>query len=198
MPSLPFDVTASYEYFNSTRGTICQGKCINHIYICSSSSLGFTTDVYYIETAVADSFIFLDTQDINAFADVYAKKLTFASNLGIPAANSSQQLIAATKAIFRPGLVLQDGITTQRIAFVGPTDTDYAFTEAKGITYLTSTVFGTGNLTGQIVTVYNRLNDGFVKSSLPGYGGWRIASRFLTAIVRSFLYIFPCLISCPR
>lgn len=171
---------------------------ISLLFLCSSSSLGFTTDVYYIETAVADSFIFLDTQDINAFADVYAKRLTFASNIGIPAANSSQQLIAATKAIFRPGLVLQDAITTQRIAFVGPTDTDYAFTEAKGITYLTSTVFGTGNLIRQIVTVYSRLDDTFVETSLPGYGGWRIASRFLTDILRSFLYTFPCLISCPR
>ncbi|MCJ1264438.1 hypothetical protein MMC22_004310 [Lobaria immixta] len=152
------------------------------LFVYSPFSLGFTTDVYYIETAVADSVIILDTLDIDAFADVYAENLNFASNLGIPSVNSSQQLIAATKAIFRPGLVLQDAITTQRIAFVGPTDKDYAFTEAKGITYLTSTVFGTGNLTGQIVTVYNRYDDTFVKTSLPGYGGWRIASRFLTAI----------------
>ncbi|MCJ1264444.1 hypothetical protein MMC22_004316 [Lobaria immixta] len=142
------------------------------LFVCSPSSFGFTTDVFYIETVIADSVIFLDTYNFKAFAGVYTKEITFgASSLNLPTLNSSQQLIDQGYKLFTPSVVLQNAITTQRVAFVGPTDEDYAFTKAKAITYLTTTFFGTGNLTGQIAAIYSRLDDSLVKTSLPEYGG---------------------------
>lgn len=162
------------------------------LFICSPSSLGFTADIYYIETLIADSTIFLDTHNFSAFAGIYTKDLTFgAPSLGLPTLNSSEQLIAQAYNLFpKASIVLQDAITTQRITLVGPTDESYEFTEAKAITYLTTTFFGSGNLTGQIAAIYSRLDDTLVKSCVPGYGGWRVAVRILSAFV-SFLLTCP-------
>ncbi|MCJ1264446.1 hypothetical protein MMC22_004318 [Lobaria immixta] len=122
------------------------------------------------------------SRKFNAFAGVYTKNLLFDSpGLGLPTATSSEQLIALAYKLFPPGIVLETAITTQRIAFANSTDEDNAFTKARAIIYLTSTVFGTGNLTGQVVTVYSRLDDTLVKTSLPGYGGWRISARSQSA-----------------
>lgn len=160
------------------------------LFVCSPSSFGFTTDVFYIETVIADSVIFLDTYNFKAFAGVYTKEITFgAPSLNLPTLNSSQQLIDQAYKLFTPSVVLQNAITTQRIAFVGPTDEDYAFTKAKAITYLTTTFFGTGNLTGQIAAIYSRLDDSLVKTSLPEYGGWRVSVRILSAFVRFSLFL---------
>lgn len=161
------------------------------LFVYPPYSLSFTTDVYYIETVIADSILFLDTFKFNAFAGVYTKNLLFESpGLGLPTVNSSEQLIAQAYKLFPPGIVLQNAITTQRIAFANSTGEDYTFTEAKAIIYLTSTVFGIGNLTGQVVIVYSRLDDTLVKTSLPGYGGWRISIRSQSAFV-SFSLDFP-------
>ncbi|MCJ1465136.1 hypothetical protein MMC07_003752 [Pseudocyphellaria aurata] len=150
--------------------------------VCSPFSLGFTTDAFYIETVIADSVIILDSNDFNAFAGVFTKDFVFqAPSLGLPPAKGSQQLIAEAFKLFPNGILLQNAITTQRIAFVGPTDENYQFTRAKVITYLTTTFFGTGNLTGQIVAVYSRLDDTLTKTSLPNYAGWRVSERDLSA-----------------
>lgn len=164
------------------------------LFVCSPPSFGFTTDVFYIETVTADSVVFLDTYNFKAFAGIYTKDLIFgAPSLNLPTLNSSQLLIDQAYKLFAPSVVLQNAITTQRIAFVGPTDEDYAFTKAKAITYLTTTFFGTGNLTGQIAAIYSRLDDNLVKTSLPEYGGWRISVRILSAFVR-FLSFYPSLV----
>lgn len=166
------------------------------LFVYSPFSLGFTSDVYYIETITADSVIFLDTLKLNSFADIYTKDAVFgAPTLNLPTVNSSEQLIAEAFILFPPSVkvVLQDAITTQRITPVGPTNKDYTFAKAKVITYLTTTFFGTGNLTGQIAAIYSRLDDSLVKTDLPGYGGWRITERILSAFV-SFI---PCLVIPP-
>lgn len=156
------------------------------LFVCSPSSLGFTSDVYYLETIIADSVIFLDTFKFNFFADIYTKDLVFgAPSLNLPTVNSSQQLTAEALILFPPSVkvVLQNAITTQRITPVGPTNADYSFAKATVITYLTTTFFGTGNLTGQIAAIYSRLDDIAVKTELPGYGGWRVSKRILSAFV---------------
>lgn len=163
------------------------------------SSLGFTTDVYYIETVITDNFLFLDYHEIDRFAEVVTKNINLASNVGIPPTNGSQAYIAAIKKLFPATLVLQNAITTQRIAFVGPTDENYAFTKAKVLTYVTTTLFGSGNLAGQIFTSYVEIDDVLVKTSLPGYGGWRVSDRFIKAIVSLFsLNLSPYLMSCSK
>lgn len=163
------------------------------LFFCSPSSLGFTADIYYIETLIADSTIFLDTHNFSAFAGIYTKNLFFgAPSLGLPTLNSSEQLIAQAYKLFpKPSIVLQNAITTQRITLVGPTDESYEFTKAKAITYLTTTFFGSGNLTGQIAAIYSRLDDTLVKSCVPGYGGWKVGARILSAFVSSHLIYSP-------
>lgn len=154
------------------------------LFVCPPSSLGFTTDVYYIETLIANTVIFLDELRFDAFAGLYTKDLVFgAPSLGLPGTNSSQQLIDEAKKLFPAHFVLQNAITTQRISFVDCTDQDYKFTKAKAVTYLTTTFFGSGNLTGQIAAIYSRLDDNLTKTSLPGYGGWRVSVRILSASV---------------
>ena len=150
------------------------------------SSLGFATDVYYIETVITDNILFLDRHEIDKFTDVVTKNINVASDVGLPTLNGSQAYIAAIKKIFPPTLVIQDSITTQRIAFVGPTDENYAFTKAKVLTYVTTTLFGSGNLAGQVFTSFVEFDDVLVKTSLPGYGGWRVSDRFIKAIVSLF------------
>ena len=160
------------------------------LFVCPHSSLGFTNDAFYIETITADSVIFLDTFNFDAFAGIYTQNFTFAApSIGLPPARGPQQLTdAAYKLLPRGSVVLQNAITTFRISFVGPTDKDYTFTQAKTIIYLSTSFFGTGNLTGQSVTIYSRLDDTLIKTSLPVYGGWRITSRSLAA----FVSFFPC------
>lgn len=162
------------------------------LFVCSPFSLGFTSDVYYIETITADSVLFLDTFQFKPFFDIYTKDLVFgAPTLNLPTVNSSEQLVAEAIKLFPPSakVVLQDAITTQRITPVGPTNKDYAFAKAKAVTYLTTTFFGTGNLTGQIAAIYSRLDDTLVKTDLPGYGGWRITERLLFAFVSFISYL---------
>lgn len=164
------------------------------LFVCSPHTLGFTTDIFYIETVIADSVLFVDTGNFKAFADVYTKDLIFnGTSLGFPVLNNSQLLITATIELFPTHYVLQDAITLQRIYFDGCTDKDYTFTKASAITYLTSTFFGSGNLTGQVAVIYLRVDDKLVKTSQPVYGGWRIFERTLSAFVSLPLFFSPCL-----
>lgn len=161
------------------------------LFVCSTFSSGFTSDVYYIETLNADFAIFLDTAKYEKWDNSFTKNVTF-SFPGfdkIPTVTGVEGVIASAHTVFPTAYILQTAITTQRIIPVGPTDKNYAFTEAEAITYLTSTFLGSGNLQGQSATVYSRLEDTFVKTNLPVYGGWRVNTRALRPLVSTTLFI---------
>ncbi|MCJ1422599.1 hypothetical protein MMC29_000479 [Sticta canariensis] len=149
------------------------------LFVCSPFSFGFTNDVYYIETLNADFYIFLDTAKYEKWDSILTKNVTlgFPGFDKIPTSIGVESVIASAYTVFPSAYIAQTAITTQRITPVGPTDENYAFTEAEAITYLTFTYFGTGNLTGQSATVYSRVDDTFVKTNLPIYGGWRTSVR---------------------
>ena len=66
-------------------------------------------------------------------------------------------------------------------------DDDYGKGKSKAtaLTYVTTTYFGHGNLTGQTLALYGRFQDDLVKTKDVGHGGWRIDARVLTPFVRS-------------
>ena len=161
------------------------------LFVCSPFSFGFTTDIYYIETLNADFSIFLDTAKFEKWDNTITKNVTFEfpGFDKIPTVTGVEGVIASAHTVFPSAYILQTAITTQRITPVGPTDEDYAFTKAEAITYLTSTFLGTGNLQGQSAIIYSRVEDTFVKTNLPVYGGWRVSARALRGIVSTTRFI---------
>lgn len=155
------------------------------LFVYSPFSFGFTTDVYYIETLIADFAIALDTAKYEVWENNFTKNVTFQfpGYDKIPTSNDVESVIASARTVFPDPYILQTALTTQRITPIGPTNEDYAFAKAEAITYLTSTFLGTGNLKGQSAIIYSRFEDTFVKTKLPLYGGWRINARALRAIV---------------
>lgn len=161
------------------------------LFVYSPFSFGFINDIYYIETLNADFFIFLDTAKFEEFNSSFTNNVTFKfpGFDKIPTVIGVEEVIAQSHTVFPSAYILQSAITTQRITPIGPTDEDYAFNQAEAITYLTSTFLGTGNLEGQSAIIYSRVEDTFVKTSLPLYGGWRVSARALRAIVSTTLFI---------
>lgn len=160
------------------------------------ASLSNLQDIYDISQLQANTFITLDTKEFLKFESFYIPSAIFSGKtLGVPDANGVKAIEAAGVALFPNGTVSQDAVTTQTITLAHPLDKLHGVQGATAIIYLTTTYFGTGNLTGQIGTLYSRLDDTYVKTSGSGFGGWRVEKRILELFVRFVLSIplFPLL-----
>lgn len=162
-----------------------------------SFSLGSPADILYIQKCLSDFALIADSgsltgvPDFSAFEQVLARNITldFGAQPGIVRG------LANVEAVFRrnlpPGTITQNAVSTQSVALSGFDDQGSA-SAATALSYLTNTYFGQGNLTGQIVTLYVRLDDTLIKTKLAGNGGWRITTRITRFFVRLgvFNYFF--------
>lgn len=160
-----------------------------------SLSLASPADILYIQKSLADFALIADSgslsgvPDFSAFDQVLARNVSF----DFGAQPGVVRGLANVETVFRrnlpPGTITQNAVTTQSVALAG-FDEQGAASKATAVSYLTNTYFGQGNLTGQVVTLYVRLDDTLVKTELPGNGGWRITTRISRYFVRWCFFFF--------
>lgn len=156
------------------------------LFVFSSPSLSSPDDYQNIERVSALYSILIDKLNWSALDTVFTSNATFDfSNPKVPLLHGLQAIEKTLAALAPPGTVSQHTSSTQVISLSGSdrkTDGAVVYT-AQALSYSVGTYFGTGNLTGQIRTFYGKFEDTFVKTSLPGSGGWRIDSRVLSFVV---------------
>ena len=154
-----------------------------------SLTLGLTkdrlSDYENILNLNADYAYLLDDLNFAAFDRIFINNATYQIKPPVaPIAKGLPSIEAALARLAPPGTISQHAITTQEISV---TQHSYASSPtAEGLSYVTGVYFGSGNLTGQIVTIYGRFEDTYVKTSQEVHGGWRIATRILNVIVSLF------------
>ncbi|MCJ1470567.1 hypothetical protein MMC07_009213 [Pseudocyphellaria aurata] len=149
---------------------------------CSSLSFGSPDDYQNIEKVASQYSIIIDKLDFSALDTVFASNATFNfNNPKVPLLHGIEAIEKTLAALAPPGTVSQHTVSTHSIDLFGAngkTDGGGAST-ARALSYTVATYFGTGNLTGQVLTYYGKFDDTLVKTSLPENGGWRIDTRTL-------------------
>lgn len=156
------------------------------LFVLASPSLGSPDDYQNIQNVGAQYCILIDKLNWSALDTVFTSNATFDfSNPKVPLLHGIQAIEKTLAALAPPGTVSQHTVSTQHITLSGSdrkTDGATAYT-AQALSYTIATYFGTGNLTGQILTFYGEFDDTFVKTSLPGSDGWRVDTRVLRFLV---------------
>lgn len=150
------------------------------LFAFSSPSFGSPVDYQNIEKVTAQYSILIDKLNFAALDTIFTPNATFNFNLPkIPLLEGLPAIEAALARAAPQGTVSQHTISTQSISLDSEADGSAA-QAAQVISYTVATYFGTGNLTGQILTFYGKIDDTMVKTSLPRTGGWRIDTRELS------------------
>lgn len=148
------------------------------LFCFSSPSFGSPDDYQNIANVGAKYSYEIDDLNFDALDTVFTSNATFNfHNPKVPILHGIQAIKKTLAALAPPGTVSQHTVSTHSISLSG-SDRGAAST-AQARSYTVATYFGTGNLTGQILTYYGKFDDTFVKTSLPGNGGWRIDNRDL-------------------
>ncbi|MCJ1467825.1 hypothetical protein MMC07_006450, partial [Pseudocyphellaria aurata] len=146
-------------------------------------SLGSSPDNDYIRNVLADFVFVADSGSLTGrpkfsdFDKVLTPNVTFDFGISPPGvvrglANVVNDFVQSNP----PGTVTQNAVTTERIS-LSEFDDQGSASRATAKSYITSTYFGQGNLTGQSVALYVQLQDTLIKTKLQGNGGWRIDTR---------------------
>lgn len=163
------------------------------LFCFSSPSLCSPDDYQNIEKVAAQYSILIDRLNFAALDTVFTSNATFNfHNPKVPLLHGIEAIERTLAALAPPGTVSQHTVSTHSISLSGSdrkTDGGAAST-AQALSYTVATYFGTGNLTGQILTYYGKFDDTLVKTSLPGNGGWRIDTRDLGFFVSVQLFFF--------
>lgn len=151
-------------------------------------SFGSPADILNIQKSLSDYAFISDSGSISGVPDFSTFNKVFTNNVTFffdPSPGLVRGL-ANVETVFRtnvpPGTVTQNVVTTESIS-LSPFDEQESASEATALSYLTTTYFGQGNLTGQIVVLYVRVEDTLVKTKLKGNGGWRISNRITKLFV---------------
>lgn len=161
------------------------------LFLLSAPSFGSPDDYQNIERVASQYSVLLDTLNFSALDTVFTSNATFNfNNPKVPLLHGIAAIEKTLAALAPPGTVSQHTVDTHIIDLFGKTDGGAAQT-AQALSYTVATYFGTGNLTGQVLTYYGKFDDTLVKTSLPGSGGWRIDHRELGFFV-SFKSLFLC------
>ncbi|MCJ1465948.1 hypothetical protein MMC07_004567 [Pseudocyphellaria aurata] len=140
-------------------------------------------DLLHIQNVLSQYALIVDSGSFSGVPDFSALDQVFTRNVTIDIGQTPGVVrgLANVETLFRtntpPGTITQNAVSTEYISL------DSA-TTATAVSYDTITTFGTGNLTGQVVTLYTRFDNTLVKTKLPGNGGWRIAIRIVKYFVR--------------
>lgn len=154
-------------------------------------SLGASPDNDYIRNCLADFAFIADSGSLSGvpqfsrFHEVFTKNITFdfGSLPGVVRGLANVENVYVKN--FPPGTVTQNAVTTERIS-LSEFDDQGSASRATALSYITSSYFGQGNLTGQRVALYVRLQDTLLKTKLEGNGGWRIDTRIARYFVGHF------------
>ena len=151
------------------------------LFLFSSPSAGSPDDYQNIEKVASQYSILLDTLNFSALGTVFTNNATFDfHNPKVPILHGIEAIKKTLAALAPPGTVSQHTVSTHSISLSGSDPkTDGGAHRAQALSYTVATYFGTGNLTGQVLTYYGKFNDTLVKTSLPENGGWRIEYREL-------------------
>lgn len=158
------------------------------LFVFSSPSLSSPNDYQYIENVGSQYSILIDKLNWSALDTVFTSNATFDFSLpNIPVLHGLPAIEKTLAALAPPGTVSQHTVSTLSISLSGSDrkNESAGVYRAEALSYTVATYFGTGNLTGQILTFYGKFDDKFVKTSLPGNGGWRIDDRVLSLFVRT-------------
>ncbi|MCJ1271143.1 hypothetical protein MMC22_011042 [Lobaria immixta] len=154
-------------------------------------SLGSPEDILYIQKSLSDFAIISDSgsisgvPDFSTFNKVFTNNVTFDFQTAPGIVRGLANLETVFRANIPPGTVTQNAVSTESIS-LSNFDEQGSASGATALSYLTTTYFGQGNLTGQIVALYVKFEDTLVKTKLQGNGGWRIATRISKYFVRRF------------
>lgn len=145
-------------------------------------TLGSPSDILYIEKLSADEVLYLDKKDFASFSKVFTQNATYNTGSGpnIYGIPSIQKALADVVK----DLPLQSALTTTSITLLPPFDEQGAASAADAEFYTTDTFFGTGDLAGQVLTLYAKYVDKYEKTGdIARYGGWRISQRLYVLFV---------------
>ena len=158
---------------------------LNFVIVSAATKLQDRDDIKDLTAA----FLFLiDAKKFNELGKVLSPDVTYDPGngpvQGLPAA------IAALSKVIPPETTTFNKLGTQLIKPLPPLDNkDKRSNRAESISYTQLKASGSGNLTGETFSLFAKfLDKEIVRTSQPGFGGWRFKNRKFEAVVSSFYY----------
>lgn len=149
-----------------------------------SLALSSPSDVLHIKKLVAEEPQLLDAKDFAGLVNVYTKNATYNTGEGLPNIYGIASIQAALVVDLPPETLTQGAISTESITLLPPFDEQGAAGTATGVLYLTFSYIGQGDLAGQVLVLFAKYEDTYVKTrNSARYGGWRISKRYFVLFV---------------
>lgn len=153
------------------------------------------------------AFLFLiDGKKFNELGKVLSDDVTYDTGIGRPV-QGLPAAIAALSKIIPPETTTFNKLGTQLIKALPPLELDNKHkrrsinNRAESISYTQLKASGSGNLTGETFNLFAKfLDKEIVRTTQPGFGGWRFKNRKFEVVV-SYIYLFTehlCYATCLR
>ena len=161
---------------------------LNFVVAAAATNLQDKGDIKDLTAA----FLFLiDGKKFNELGKVLSSDVTYDTGNGRPV-QGLPAAIAALSKIIPPETTTFNKLGTQLIKPLPPLDNEdedkHSTNRAESISYTQVKASGSGNLTGETFNLFAKFIDKeIVRTSQPGFGGWRFKNRKFEVVVSLYL-----------